>query len=793
MLFADHGTCDPSNSEGIDVFVNVLLLEDAVYRDMSNYDVDPLTFASYQQELLDWRRATMATMESFSGDVVAQVRAVTEAIREACIRFDEKHSCEGIVAYGARLFVWLWLVTHYPDRVCPPPSPQAVQWRERFEKQEQEFRRGVPADLLESHDAAFSSLLEKPCDSNMDVFRASTEKIEEYKRKHAVPITKPQIVITKKPLHTLTEKALAILEVQNDPTKVCVRGNELARLRRDPKGRLYIESHSEASLKGEMDRAADWLKAQKYDLVPTSPPTEVVRDFLALGNWRFTRIEGITDSPIVRPDGTILQTHGPDISTNLFCDQGRMYVPPVPTSPTRDDINRAKELIVIQLFGDFPFEDQSSRANCVAALFTPTVRPAISGCIPLCCVDKPRAGTGASLLTETISRIVLGRAMDPTAVPGDDVEMNKIITSCLLQGASLIFFDNLHRPLQFPSLEAALTSSSWRGRRLGHSQMLELVMRAIFYVTGNNLDLAGDLPRRCYWIRLDAKVSQARKRKGFKHPNLLRWVDESRPQLLHAVLTLARAWFAAGRPPAVVPQLGGFEEWATTVGGILAHAGIEGFLGNADQFYRRVDEGAVEMELFLSTWHQIFQEHPITSGEVVEQYIHKNALCEVMPTVITEVIAGRDVHPQNAANRIGKVLRKHTGIIFGDYRLERKGLIDSQGRQVASEEAHMSLNRFQRIVHGEVQEWSGRCNTTNPVCKTLIPQEDSFYPGSMGSYFHPYVRRKRKIHSFIESVHRIIRGGPSRSPRTPRCIQKATYLHQLVARCFTSNLSLPLR
>src|SRR5262249_61644492 len=100
------------------------------------------------------------------------------------------------------------------------------------------------------------------------------------------------------------------------------------------------------------------------------------------------------------------------------------------------------------------------------------------------------------------------------------------------------------------------------------------------------------LARRGYWVRLNARLQQPWKRTAFRHPDLFEWAVERRGDILAALLTLARAYFAAGRPrpKLAVPTIGGFSSWARMVGGTLAHAGIQGFLTNLDALYEQVDE-----------------------------------------------------------------------------------------------------------------------------------------------------------------------------------------------------------
>jgi hypothetical protein len=77
------------------------------------------------------------------------------------------------------------------------------------------------------------------------------------------------------------------------------------------------------------------------------------------------------------------------------------------------------------------------------------------------------------------------------------------------------------------------------------------------------------MPRRCYGIRLDAKMARPWQRDGFRHPDLLSWVADHRGELLAALLVMARAWFVGGMPkPESIPYIGGFSEWVGTIGGV---------------------------------------------------------------------------------------------------------------------------------------------------------------------------------------------------------------------------------
>jgi len=191
------------------------------------------------------------------------------------------------------------------------------------------------------------------------------------------------------------------------------------------------------------------------------------------------------------------------------------------------------------------------------------------------------------------------------AAPRDDEGWRKEITSLLMRGSSLVVIDNVVGRLYAPSLAAAITARTWEDRLLGRSAMVSVPQRAVWVATGNNIQLGGDLPRRCYWIRLDAHRARPWQRHPatFRHPQLSPWVRAERGRILAAILTLARAWVVADRPsPAHPPRLGGFEEWANVVGGLLTIPPVDGFLGNLDALYEQADCERPQWEAFFQRW-----------------------------------------------------------------------------------------------------------------------------------------------------------------------------------------------
>ena len=109
--------------------------------------------------------------------------------------------------------------------------------------------------------------------------------------------------------------------------------------------------------------------------------------------------------------------------------------------------------------------------------------------------------------------------------------MAENLTSCLLRGTTVNVIDNIEQPLQSAALAAVVTSDRWTDRILGRSEMVTLRNHTMWLVTGNNIRLRGDLPRRCYWTRLDAKMSRPYERADFRHEDLKSWVREHRGEI----------------------------------------------------------------------------------------------------------------------------------------------------------------------------------------------------------------------------------------------------------------------
>src|SRR5260370_3923870 len=304
---------------------------------------------------------------------------------------------------------------------------------------------------------------------------------------------------------------------------------------------------SDAALKHLLASSMNFVKIGLKGPQHIAPPDDIVQNIQARGNWPFLPLDALIEFPVFRPDGSLLDAPGYDKVTRLAYAPGPgLTIPPIPEEPNEDDLVRAID-VIHEVIGEFPFENQASYANAVALLLTPIIRQAINGHVPLALLDATRPGTGKSLLAELVALVATGRKAAMMGAPYDDDEWRKRIAATLSDGATIIVIDNVRSRLQSAALDLALTSHTVQERILGQSRNGVYPQRATWIATGNNIQLGGDMPRRCYWIRLDAHMDKPWRRGNFTH-DLEAWVPEHRGDLIAALLTVASAYYPAGSP-----------------------------------------------------------------------------------------------------------------------------------------------------------------------------------------------------------------------------------------------------
>ncbi len=441
----------------------------------------------------------------------------------------------------------------------------------------------------------------------------------------------PYIKTNNRPLRDISEDSLAALRAANDPPTLFVRASQMAYVARDERGRpalAEVVTRNKAHLRGKLDRAANYYRQNEESDSIVFCPTEVVEDILALSSevWGLPPVEIIVEVPTLRPDGTILDAPGYDASSKtLYLPPAGFHMDPIPDDINADDLDAAFALLD-EAIGEFPYADEASKTNALGLLLTAIARPAIPGCVPLALIDAPQAGTGKSLLADVMSTVWTGREAPMQPFPRNEEDIQKSITATLLQGRTLVCFDNVEGRLSSPALALVLTARVYESRILGVSNTVVAPNLAVWLATGNNITPGGDLPRRCYHIRLDAKSSRPYQDRKFSKPDILAWTREHRPALIRALLMISVHWFRRGCPCTVDNPLGKFEGWHRTIGSILHTAGRPEFLGNLSASLD-VDDVTLQWEGLLAELHDAYDGNSFAAEDIA----HRNRAYYLTP------------------------------------------------------------------------------------------------------------------------------------------------------------------
>jgi DNA polymerase-1 len=184
---------------------------------------------------------------------------------------------------------------------------------------------------------------------------------------------------------------------------------------------------------------------------------------------------------------------------------------------------------------------------------------------------------------------------------------------------------------------------------------------------GNNVRVEGDIARRVYQVRLkpNSPNPENRRSSDFRHPDFRAFTKQNRNQILTAILTLIRAWYAAGSPnPRRGVSFGSFETWEKTMGGILDVAGISGFLDNQDEFR---SESSTENNFWVN--HLVWLSDTFGDKEFTTRDVHtalKNARSDAEAPPNME-----DLDDKGYTRKLGLAYAKHRDRYMGGYRLVR--------------------------------------------------------------------------------------------------------------------------
>lgn len=367
--------------------------------------------------------------------------------------------------------------------------------------------------------------------------------------------------------------------------KIFQRGGELVHIVALPEGRkegglkvrsgsVIIEPVSAVTLQEIFDRLVRFEKVDKEgNPHAVDCPARLCDIYLSrTGTRRVPVLNGTVFAPLIRDDGTILDSPGYDPSTRLYFISTETSWPSVPLEPTPDDVRKALD-VLLKPFAEFPFCSSEDYSTHLAGIIT-AIQRRLLPTAPMIAYVAPERRTGKSKLAKGVSIIAIGRPAPATAASGDAEELRKAITAALYQGHPIVNLDNLEGALSSTSLARALTEQTYGDRILGETRMIELDTRVLWTCSGNNISFRGDLSVRVLQCSIDAKVERPEER-TFKIKDLEKYLLEHRTELVSAALTILRGFFVAGRPPQDgIKPWGGFDVWSDTIRQALVWAGL---------------------------------------------------------------------------------------------------------------------------------------------------------------------------------------------------------------------------
>jgi hypothetical protein len=320
----------------------------------------------------------------------------------------------------------------------------------------------------------------------------------------------------------------------------------------------------EHSLAHHLGIVTQYWKLDK-DGVPVDcdPPSGLLKQIIAQGERRKLKpLDGVITGTTIRLDGSVLDKPGYDPATRLLFDPLGGDVPEVPTSPTLDQARAALDTL-LRPFEAFPFVDATAKGALLAAILTAAIRPVLPTA-PAFAFDAPIQGSGKTLLATCIGAMIEGRAPDiwPHTQGRDDEETRKRLFTALRTGCKALIWDNVTATFDSAAMAAFITADAMVDRVLGKSEAIRIPNRALLILTGNNLSLAGDLPRRVIICRIDPETDQPFARQFDLDP--LQHVLDHRLQMLGAACILIRARLTHTLQPAP-GRLASFEDWDNLV------------------------------------------------------------------------------------------------------------------------------------------------------------------------------------------------------------------------------------
>ena len=333
-------------------------------------------------------------------------------------------------------------------------------------------------------------------------------------------------------------------------------------------------------------------------------------------------VEYYAREPIITREGLVVQRHGYDADAHTFLSiphrERAMWRTryTVPTRPTKEQVQAAWDFMMTEMANDFPWETPTDQARFGAYLLTAAGRSLTNGSIAFA-FDAPSRGTGKSE-SAAVGRVLgQGHGGSSEFYFGlvNDAETNKTVAAMSLAGKT--FLHNDEAPdvaLKSKVIQVAVTAVDGSGslRVLGVSK--EVARSGLIVTTcGGHIKIGGDLNRRFLHLRMAVPLGQrVIGRSNFRHPNLLKWVQANRPELLAAAHTIL-LYGLQNLPAHELTGMNMAHDWPEKILGPMTHS--------------RIADGLTAAEAVLAGWLQEIDDEDELGAEWGELLAHLWKYC----------------------------------------------------------------------------------------------------------------------------------------------------------------------
>jgi hypothetical protein len=495
-------------------------------------------------------------------------------------------------------------------------------------------------------------------------FKAAVKEVKEgqVKRREdkasiqAQALDRPAIETFDRPTDLISEDAVQSLYKINDPPRIFRFGAEVARTKYSG---LELEILDEDMLSAELNRSALWVTTTGRNRTIVDCPNKISKYIIQSPEiWNgIPSVNSFIYWSCVTPHMKILKDAGYHKEVEaILKPRWSTDIPDIPASPSSQEIQNAKELFA-NLFYDFPFENEASKAIAYALVFTQVFSLVIKD-KPFFVIEGSMPGSGKGKLVDCCTVPFNCERITRRPYAGQE-EVRKTLYGILSALPSYVMFDNVTRCIDSSTLALVLTTNTYSDRELGKSHNPEFPVNCIWIATGNNISASEEISRRMVRCTLQPKTAKPYLRTGFRIENIDAHLREDGWKYQHAALILTQAWLNDGCKRIKI-TFGSYQEWAEIIGGILQFIGIEGFLSDIESIMDDMSDGDNFTPLFMEYVKKFWGfDKPFSPNDLY------NMCSNDMNIAVS--ISGRDENQRRIS--FGQLIRNSKGRIHGDMQL----------------------------------------------------------------------------------------------------------------------------